>query len=765
MKVLKEFFSPGFGAPWLRWFKPIIGQWRLRLGRDNQLEKQDANDEFNWLATGSDPKFAVVGSIPLPGWHMLEVMLDHNQAGAKVKLYWAGRQGFSEDCSASLSLKRGRITKRLIYIPFVTKAIRFDPMESAGRFSVGHFRLGWVTPWFAQDRLLQRLINMHHRWREQSKAEVMKSLRLESRKQGCSWRSFALKVYDETFTQVRASKDYRSWLLDREDLNLDAVGSDIGEFEYCPLISIVLPVYNPNPDWLRECLESVLDQSYSNWQLCIVDDASSDPQVGALLREYKLQDERIQLSFRKENGHISAASNTALQMASGEYLALLDHDDRLETHALFRVVEAINHNPDVAILYSDEDKLNEEGQRYDPHFKARWNPDLLLSHNYMSHLGVYSTDLVREVGGFREGFEGSQDYDLVLRCCARVEPRQIVHIPDILYHWRAGKGSTALESGQKDYTGDAGLRALRDYLEGQVEAAAKAELGPVPNSYRVTWALPELVPLVSLVIPTRDSIDILKPCVQSILEHTRYSNFEVLIVDNESTCPETLDYLAQVGQDHRVSILEWHKPFNYSAINNFAVSHASGEIVGLVNNDIEPINNDWLEEMVRQAYREVIGCVGAKLYYPNDTIQHAGVILGIGGVAGHSHKYSSRNEHGYFSRLRLVQNLSAVTGACMMLRRSVFDEVGGLDENLAVAFNDVDFCLRVREAGYRNLWTPYAELYHHESKTRGENNTREKQERARKEAEYMRKKWGKALDQDPAYNPNLTLIHEDFSLK
>ena len=764
--MLRAFFSPGFGIFWLRWFKPIIGQWRLLLADDSQLEKLDANDEFDWLATDNDPKFTVVGSVPLPGWHMLEVMLGHDQASANVKLYWADRHGFSEDCSACLSLKRGRVAKRLVYMPFGVKAIRFDPMESAGRFSVEHFRLSWVTPWFARDRLLQRLINMHHRWREQPKAEVVKSLGLEARKQGCSWRSFALKAYEETFTRVRASKDYRDWLVEREDLEFEAVASQIDEFEHCPLISIVLPVYNPNPDWLRECLQSVLDQSYLNWQLCIADDASSNPQVGVLLREYEFQDERIQLTFRDINGHISAASNTALQMARGDYLALLDHDDLLDPHALFRVVETINHNPDAAILYSDEDKINEEGQRYDPHFKARWNPDLLLSHNYISHLGVYRTDLVREAGGFREGLEGSQDYDLLLRCVSRVKPEQIVHIPEILYHWRASKGSTALESDQKDYTSATGLRGLRDYLEANEGPTVTAEHGPVPNSYRVIWPLPRQTPRVSLIIPTRDGIETLKPCVESILERTDYSNFELLIVDNESTCSETLSYLDHISRDERISILAWHNPFNFSAINNFAVRHTSAEILGLINNDIEPINDGWLEEMVRQACRKEIGCVGAKLYYPNDTVQHAGVILGIGCVAGHSHKYANRNEHGYFSRLRLVQNLSAVTGACMVVRRNVFDEVGGLDENLAVAFNDVDFCLRVRGAGYRNLWTPYAEAYHHESKTRGEDNTPEKRERARREAVYMRKKWGsKVLDQDPAYNPNLTLVHEDFSLK
>jgi GT2 family glycosyltransferase len=291
------------------------------------------------------------------------------------------------------------------------------------------------------------------------------------------------------------------------------------------------------------------------------------------------------------------------------------------------------------------------------------------------------------------------------------------------------------------------------------------EPGLLPKSFRVRWPLPLPSPRVSLIIPTKNNFKVLKQCIRSILNKTDYDNYEILVLDNRSDCSETLGYLDSISEESRVSVHSWDHPFNYSAINNFGVEKAEGSILAFLNNDVEVINPEWLDEMVSHACREEIGCVGAKLYYPNDTVQHAGVILGIGGIAGHSHKYFKRDEPGYFSRLMLVQNLSAVTGACMVLRRSVFDEVGGLDENLAVAFNDVDFCLRVREAGYRNLWTPYAELYHHESLTRGLNDTGQKQKRIRREAEYMRNRWGKALDQDPAYNPNLTLIHEDFSLK
>jgi GT2 family glycosyltransferase len=341
-----------------------------------------------------------------------------------------------------------------------------------------------------------------------------------------------------------------------------------------------------------------------------------------------------------------------------------------------------------------------------------------------------------------------------------------VHVPYVLYNWRAGAGSTALESGEKDYTSTAGLKAVHDNLVQKIPDV-QVQLGHFANTYQVRWPLPEQPPLVSLMIPTRDRVEILKPCVDAILERTDYPRLEVLILDNQSSCTATLDYMRDVtSRDKRVRVLHWNEPFNYSAINNFGARYARGEILGLVNNDIEPINSEWLDEMVRQVCRPEIGCVGAKLYYPNDTVQHAGVILGIGGVAGHAHKYFDRNSPGYFTRLHLAHNLSAVTAACLLLRKAVFEEVGGLnEEHLAIAFNDVDLCLKVREAGYRNLWTPYAELYHHESISRGADDNAKKRARAAGEVAYMRETWAAQLDNDPAYNPNLTLVHEDFSLR
>ncbi|WP_444895081.1 glycosyltransferase family 2 protein [Microbulbifer sp. EKSA008] len=722
---------------------------------------------FEWRATSSDPQFYIKNHLMGAGWYMVEINLSHDQLLADSKLYFNYGQGFDESDSVLIPLKAGRVTKRLVYLPRRVKVLRLDPLESTGYFSVKHFRLVKLPAQFAYDRLCQRLINAHFKFRDLRKVEVLQSIRNEAHETNRSWRELALQYYARTFSKRRQACDYAEWISEIETLkiasNLDVAYSR--KLDTQPLISIILPTFNSDLELLSSCIESVIVQSYGNWQLCIADDASSNQKVRECLQSYQEKDSRIQVVFRKDNGHISAASNTALELVRGEYIALLDHDDTLVPHALMTVMQAIIDNPEAQLLYSDEDKIDELGERFDPHFKPGWNPDLLLSQNYICHLTVLKATLVDLVGGFRLGVEGSQDHDLLLRCMPYLNSSNVVHIPEILYHWRAIIGSTAKEGTAKNYASTAGLKAVSDYLDAQ-SLNASVTLGSAPNSYRVRWNVPECAPLVTLLVPTRDGYDILKPCIDAILSRTDYPNFELLILDNQSTCKATLGFLEEIiASDPRVSVHRWNHPFNYSSINNFGVALARGEIIGLINNDIEPINDGWLSEMVGQALRSDIGCVGAKLYYPNDTIQHGGVILGIGGVAGHSHKYFSRNEYGYFSRLHLIQNLSAVTAACLVLRKSVFEEVGGLNEkDLAISFNDVDLCLKVREAGYRNLWTPYAELYHHESVSRGADDTKAKRRRAQREADYMRDRWGGVLDADPAYNPNLTLAHEDFTL-
>ena len=540
-----------------------------------------------------------------------------------------------------------------------------------------------------------------------------------------------------------------------------------------PCISVILPIYNTPEKLLVRAIESVRAQIYPHWELCIADDASNAPHVRPLLEHYERIDNRIRVVFRAENGHIAAASNSALQLASGSFVAMLDHDDEITSLALAEVVEAINRQPDAQLLYCDEDKIDEDGNRYDPYFKPDWMPDLLVGHNYMCHFCVCRTDTVRLMGGWRTGFDGAQDWDLELRLVERIKPEQIVHIPHILYHWRAVAGSTALATGEKDYVVEAARRALTDHFQRTNE---RVELLHQPgNHWRIRYALPAPAPLVSLIVPTRNGLKHLRCCIDSILEKTTYPNYEILIVDNDSDEPAALKYLEQIAQPRSgaptqsrnctIRVLHYPHPFNFSAISNLGVREAQGEFVGLLNNDLEVITPDWLEELVSQAARPGIGCVGTMLYFPNDTLQHAGVVLGIGGVAGHAFKGFPRGTPGSMNRARLAQNFSAVTGACLFVRKSTYEAVGGLDEvDLAVSLNDVDFCLKVLAAGYRNLWTPFAELYHHESATRGYEDTPEKRARFEKERNVMKQRWGALLARDPAYNPNLTIDTEDFAL-
>lgn len=558
--------------------------------------------------------------------------------------------------------------------------------------------------------------------------------------------------------------DYRDWvarydrLTDEDRSHMRAAIARMGNK---PLISILIPTYNPKPEWLEKTIQSVRRQLYPHWELCIADDASTEPYVRSILQRYANEEPRIKLVFRECNGHISAATNSALAVATGDYVTLLDHDDTLAEHALFCVAEAINRQPEAGLIYSDEDKLDENEERIAPYFKCDWNYDLFLSHNLVTHLAAYRAALVRELGGCREGYEGSQDYDLALRVIERLQPEQIVHIPRVLYHWRVHEASTSVGHGVKPYAALAGEKAINDHLV-RTGVNARVELLQ-EGQYRVRYALPSPVPRVSLIIPTRNALALISQCISSIIEKTDYPNYEILIVDNGSDDPAVLSYFEGLKQEGRVRVLRDERPFNFSALNNRAVALAEGEVVGLINNDIEVITPGWLTEMVSIALQPGVGAVGARLWYPNDTLQHGGVVL-VGGVAGHGHKGLPRGVPGYARRAELIQSFSAVTAACLVIRKAIYQEAGGLDEvNLKVAFNDVDFCLKVRELGYRNVWTPYAELYHHESATRGYEETPEKRRRFAEEAGYMKARWGDLLLNDPAYSPNLTLDREDFS--
>lgn len=532
-----------------------------------------------------------------------------------------------------------------------------------------------------------------------------------------------------------------------------------------PLISIVVPVYNTDPALLQAMIESVLAQRYPNWELCLADDHSPSKHVVPLLRAYQKKDKRIRTVFRKQNGGISAATDSAIRLATGTYIAFLDHDDLLDDCALLCVVKTLQDNPHAKIIYTDEDKIGMDGVRYDPHFKPDWNRELFYGQNYISHLTVINTSVVSQVGKLRPEYDGSQDYDFLLRCIELVEDCEIIHIPKVLYSWRAVPGSTALSPDAKTYAWDAGRRALADHLRRTHDPYAIVERGSFPFSYRPNWSMGPC-PLVSIIIPTRDKLSLLKVAVDSILEITTDCRFEVLIVDNGSVEPATLEWLRKVqAEDSRVRVLRHDIPFNYSALNNFAVGYSAGEVLAFLNNDIEVLHAGWLKELASLAARKEIGCVGAKLLYPDRTIQHAGVIIGSNGVASHACLGAPEEAPGYFGRLHLRQEYGAVTGACTVIRRQVFEDAGGFNEKeLPVAFNDIDLCLKVKERGYRNLWTPHATLIHHESASRGKDDSTEKRSRFLQEVRYMQRRWNTLHYSDPAYNINLSLHDADFSL-
>jgi len=596
-------------------------------------------------------------------------------------------------------------------------------------------------------------------------------LKFEYRKAGSrKWTLFAEEDFSKYpvshfATQSEENHNYRKWLKeygDRIHISNEDAPDRIAKLSAKPRISIVMPVYNPPLEFLKEAVKSVQNQQYENWELCIADDASTKEEIRPYLESVASEDERIHCVFREENGHISHASNSALELATGQYTTLLDHDDQLPVDALLRLAEAISDNPEALVFYSDEDKINEDGERFDPYFKPDWNPFLLEGQNYFCHLTCLDTQLMRRVGGFTPGTEGSQDWDLFLRATDAVEDQQIIHIPYILYHWRAIQGSTALDLLEKDYIRKSSLKALESHVE---RKKLPAKVVPAPHGHwRLKLSAPAKQPSVALIIPTRDQVELLRNCITSIRNLTTYQNYQIVVVDNGSEQQDTLDYFKELQADGQ-KVLHYDKPFNYSAINNFAVKHCKSDLIAFVNNDITAIHADWLEEMVCQALRPGVGAVGAKLYFPEDCLQHGGIVLGINGVAGHCFKYSARGEPGQRNRLNLVQQYCAVTAACMLLRRSIFEEVKGFnDQELAVAFNDVDLCLRIEEAGYRNVWTPNAYLYHHESLSRGDDNRKEKKQRVVSEIDYMKQRWGSLLRNDPTYNPNLTLEFEDFSL-
>ncbi|QJR16531.1 glycosyltransferase family 2 protein [Usitatibacter palustris] len=720
-----------------------------------------------WRARSFDPSF--LASLPTsqsslkPGWYKARatmVLRSGQIAGPQlyIPLSWGG---YSEVSSVKFVLEGDEYVTEF-YLPSTVRDFRFDPSIYPCEFECAGIQVepapGKAGAKSAFGSSLETLRKVHPR---QLALWVRQGLRLLfARGPVALWEA----AYWALVNHSRAQAGYGSWLQQFSTpsaSDLAGMSAASPRFANVPLVSFITPVYNTRADLLRAMIDSVLAQAYPHWELCIADDASTQPHVRAILEEYRQRDPRIKVIYREQNGHISAASNSALSLATGDFIALLDHDDVITPDALYWVVREINEHPDAALLYSDEDKLDFNGARTNAYFKCDWNYDLFLSHNLITHLGVYRADIVRANGGFRLGFEGAQDYDLALRFIEKIDHRQIRHIPRVLYQWRMIAGSTAVGAGEKDYAAERARLAVSEHL---ARTGVRAEVETIPEMavQRVRYALPDPAPLVSIICPTRNGVKLVRMCVESVRAKTTYPNYEFLLVDNGSDDDDAIEYFQSLADQGKVRILKDPRPFNFSRINNDSARAAKGDVLVFLNNDIEVISPDWLTELVSHAVRPGIGAVGAKLWYPNDTIQHAGLIL-VAGLAAHAHHGKARGDHGYFSRASLTQALSGVTGACLCVTRKVFDEVGGFDEALAVAFNDVDLCLKIQAAGYRNIYTPFAELYHHESASRGYEDTPEKMARFEKEAGAVRARWMPVLMNDPYYNPNLTLTGEPFT--
>lgn len=756
--------------------------WHRAPALQAQQDLQWDAQAQSWQMYGEEPIFVLGAPHPWPGWNMLELEAEGELMHGVASVCLEHRRGSYE---IELPLRLGRTAKRLLYVPLGVRRLTLRLTRGQGAFRLLRLRFVWLTPRFAHDRLARRLSSLHPAYKGLSVRQVVRALHRESVARGCSWRRVAIAEHDRTHGNGHS---YSQWIKRVESTRRTPGERPRGgdhRLPEQPLISLLMPlmwVGNEKEEAvvarLRDSLRSLQAQRYGNWELCLQLPSSIAPALATRIRQCLAQEARASVADGRTDS-LAGLSHQAFIRASGAGILWLGLGDRLAEGALSQLVDAWQRCPQAQLFYADEDSLDAGGERTRPQFKPDWNPDLLLSCAYIGRPALYRRQLLWQLEDEDPvmppaalASDRELDHAQALRFLAwwyrqtpELRQRAVCHLPRVLYHRRLASAARCDSPPEGASPSVALVQRWLARLPGA--GGAVAEKGLVEGSVRVRWPIPSPAPLVSLLVPTRDGVEILRPCVDAILARTDYRHFELLILDNQSTCPETLAYMAEVQQrDARVRVLRWDHPFNYSAINNFGAEKARGEIIGLINNDVEPMDGEWLTEMVSQASRPEIGCVGAKLYYPNGIIQHGGVILGLGGVAGHAHRFFPRHDAGYCGRLKLVQNLSAVTAACLLLRRAVFEEVGGLNEaDLAVAYNDVDLCLKVREAGYRNLWTPYAELYHHESVSRGEDNTPEKRARWLGEMNYMKRTWGEGLSQDPAYNPNLTLVYEDFSLR
>ena len=552
---------------------------------------------------------------------------------------------------------------------------------------------------------------------------------------------------------------YQAYVPDQETLEAQKKH----KFDYRPLISIAVPAYQTPVEFLKQMIESLISQTYPEWELCIANASPDNEEMQRVLADYSAKDSRVRFCNLKENLGIAENTNRAFSMAKGEFMGLLDHDDLLAPNALYEIVQALQDHPQADALYTDEDKVTTElDEHFQPHLKPDFNLDLLRSNNYICHFFVVRRSIVEKAGGFRKEFDGAQDYDFIFRCTENA--REVLHVPEILYHWRTHKASTADNPASKMYAFEAGKRAIEANLE-RTETKGVVSHTQDLGFYRVKYPV-QGKPLVSVIIPNKDEKETLQTCMEMLNSNTSYQNFEIIIIENNSTTDEIFRYYKELSKDPRIHLLRWGKEFNYSAINNFGVAHAKGEYLLFLNNDVKSINPDWMEEMLGVCQRPEVGGVGAKLIYPDNTIQHAGCVVGMGGIAGHMFVDMPADRTGYLHKASLLQDMSAVTAACLMMKKEVFEEAGGFTEDLAVAFNDVDLCLKVRKNNHLIVYDPYAKLYHMESKTRGAEDSKEKVRRFQTEIEYMRCHWLDILKNgDPYYNKNLSLTKWNYSLR
>lgn len=578
------------------------------------------------------------------------------------------------------------------------------------------------------------------------------------------WKKFCIRSLQAVQEKLSPQGDYEKY---RKAVSPDAKELERQRkerFEDSPLFSIVVPLYKTPEKYLEQLVKSVEQQTYGNWELCLSDGSGVDSPLREYLHKLEQREQRVKVISNPETLKISENTNQAIKAAAGEFIVFADHDDLLTPDALYECRKALEESPDTELIYTDEDKISMSGKRYfQPHFKSDYNPDLLCSMNYFCHLVVVKKSLIDRAGMLNSEFDGAQDYDFVLRCTEQTE--YIYHIPKVLYHWRAHENSTAENPESKMYAFEAGRRAIQAHYD-RLHIPAEVQMGQYPGLYRTIYQWKEQ-PLISILIPNKDHTEDLDKCIQSIEQKSSYRNYEYIIIENNSELPKTFEYYKKLeAENEKVRVVYWEREFNYSAINNFGAEFAKGEYLLLLNNDTEMIHPDCLWELLSPCMREEVGVTGARLYYEDHTIQHAGVVIGFGGIAGHTFIGFDGNANGYFSRIICAQNYSAVTAACMMTKKSVYQQAGGLTEDLVVAFNDIDYCMKVRKLGKLIVYNPFAELYHYESKSRGLEDSPEKQERYYKEMNYFVTKWKDFMDEgDPYYNPNFTLSKADFSLK